>query len=60
VPFRQKVARYISERDDHYFFAETFDLLAKAVRSGVLPARAWGDPPLTVREEIYRRRGLFY
>jgi hypothetical protein len=56
----QKVARYVSERDDHYFFAETFDLLAKSVRSGLPPAGGWSDPPPTVREEIYRRRGLFW
>lgn len=31
----QKVARYISERADHFFFAECYDLLAK---------EAWGEP----------------
>jgi hypothetical protein len=44
----------------HQIFAESFDLLAKAVRSGTLPAGGWGDPPLNVREEIQRRRSIFY
>ena len=60
TPGGQKVARYESgEKEDHFFFAETYDVLARAVRSGLPPAGGWSDPPLTVREEIRRRHGLW-
>lgn len=50
----QKVARYVSERADHYFFAETHDLLAKEARGGA-PIDV-GVGPATVREEVAKRR----
>ncbi len=56
-----KVGRYVSERADHYFFAETFDLLARAVRPGGYPVGGWSDPPITLSEELRRRgRSLFH
>jgi hypothetical protein len=45
----QKVARYISEREDHYFFAEVHDLLAREAKVGKA-AQASGPPPPTYRE----------
>ncbi len=50
----QKIARYVSERADHYFFAELYDLLAREARPA--PAMASGDDPITVREQIRRKR----
>jgi hypothetical protein len=44
----QKVARYIKTKADHYFFAETYDLLAKLVRGGAI-ADAGGPPPPSVK-----------
>jgi hypothetical protein len=50
TPGGQKVSRYVGERADHYFFAETFDLLARAVRpGGQKPAGGWGPPPTRTR-----------
>src|SRR5207249_5726133 len=61
TPGGQKVARYDSgEKADHFFFAETYDILARAVRSGLAPAGGTGPAPLTVQEEIYRRRGMLW
>src|SRR5205085_7010 len=41
----QKWARYVNDgRADHYFFAETYDLLAHHIRP-VPAAGAWGPPP---------------
>ncbi len=54
----QKVARYVSERDDHYFFAELYDLLAAETRGG--PAYGgFGPAPESIRDEIRRRQGLW-
>jgi hypothetical protein len=50
----QKIARYISERADHYFFAELYDLLAREARPA--PAMAPGEEPTTIREQIRRKR----
>lgn len=50
----QKVSRYVSERADHFFFAEAYDLLAKEARGGP-PAGASGAPPETIREQVRRR-----
>jgi len=55
-PNGQKVARYVSTRADHYFFAECYDLLARQARPA--PAMASGDDPLTIREQIRLRRRL--
>jgi hypothetical protein len=52
-PNGQKVARYVSTRADHYFFAECYDLLARSARSQ--PAMASVEP-LSMREELRRRR----
>jgi hypothetical protein len=50
----QKVPRYVSDgRADHYFFAETYDLLARE-RMPTPPAGAWGDPPEPLRRSIFR------
>lgn len=43
-PAGQKVARYVSERADHYFFAECYDLLAREARGGAA-ADAGGPAP---------------
>jgi hypothetical protein len=52
----QKESRYTSdERADHFFFAETYDVLAKKARSGVF-AGGWSDPPMSIRDEIRARR----
>jgi len=53
-PNGQKVARYVSTRADHYFFAECYDLLAREARPA--PAMASGDEPVTIREQVRRRR----
>lgn len=54
TPAGQKVSRYVSERADHYFFAETFDLLAYAVRPRPLKAAGgWGPPPQTGRRRLF-------
>ena len=53
----QKVARYTSTRADHYFFCETYDVLARLVR-GSPAAGATGPPPMTIREQIRLRPGL--
>jgi hypothetical protein len=50
----QKVARYVSDNADHYFFAECYDLLAREARGA--PALAGGIEPETMREQIRRRR----
>lgn len=50
----QKVARYVSDNADHYFFAECYDLLAREARGA--PALAGGIEPPTMREQIRRRR----
>lgn len=55
----QKVARYRSERADDYFFAEVHDLLAREARSWVPTAGAYGPPPITIREQIRRRHGIW-
>ncbi len=47
----QKVARYVSERDDDYFMAEAYDLLAREIRGG--PAAGGTAPPAQV---VRRRR----
>jgi hypothetical protein len=52
----QKVARYVSERADHYFFAETHDLIAFEVRGGAAIDIATGHR-MSIREEIARKRG---
>jgi phage terminase large subunit GpA len=54
-PRGQKVARYISERADDFFFAEVHDLLAHEVR-GQAPAFGSGPPPLTLQEQVLLRR----
>lgn len=51
----QKVARYINEKADHYFFAECYDLLAKETRGGGI-ASGRGPDPETMRERIQKRR----
>jgi hypothetical protein len=53
-PNGQKVARYVSENADHFFFAECYDLLAREARGA--PALAGGIEPETMREQIRRRR----
>ncbi|TMK37735.1 MAG: hypothetical protein E6G58_01140 [Actinobacteria bacterium] len=53
-PNGQKVSRYVSTGADHYFFAECYDLLAREARPA--PAMASGDDPLTIREQLQRRR----
>jgi len=50
----QKVARYVSERANDYFFAEVYDLLAREARSGP-PVLLSGPAPPTVRELIRRK-----
>lgn len=50
-----KVARYVSERADHFFSAECYDLLAREVRGGP-PAEAAGPAPETVLERARRSR----
>jgi hypothetical protein len=56
----QKVARYQterSERQNHYFFAETYDLLARLARGGPVVS-AMGPPPPSLREQVSgKRRG---
>ena len=50
------VARYVSVRPaDHYFFAETYDLLARLVRAGGAFEAPAAEPP-SVRAGIRRRR----
>lgn len=44
----QKIARYVSERADHYFFAELHDMIASEVRSGNF-ADAAGPAPEKLR-----------
>jgi hypothetical protein len=51
----KKVARYVSERADHYFFAETHDLLAAECRSGP-PVEVRGPAPESPKELARRRR----
>jgi hypothetical protein len=51
----QKLGRYVNERADDYFFAETFDLLAKAIRGGEYTPGIWGPPPPSRREQIRGR-----
>lgn len=48
------VARYMSMRADHFFFAETHDLIARIARGGP-PAEAEGPPPETIRATRRRR-----
>jgi hypothetical protein len=50
----QKVARYRSTRADHFFFCETYDLLARLARP-VAPAGGSGPAPLTIQEQIRGR-----
>jgi hypothetical protein len=50
------VARYMSMRpDDHFFFAETYDLIARIARGGP-PAEGAGPPPETLRQQRRRKR----
>ncbi len=56
----QRVARYVKGRADHYFFAEVHDLLAREARGRVVAAGGSGPPPLSVREEMRRRRSLIW
>ena len=49
----QKIARYVSERADHFFFCELHDILAKETR-GQPPAGASGPPPVSIREQTRR------
>jgi len=51
----QKVARYVSERADHFFFAEMHDMIAREVRSGN-PIDIAGDPGENILERAHRRR----
>ncbi len=41
----QKVARYVSQRADHFFLAECYDLMARLHRPVTAPADASGPPP---------------
>jgi len=50
----QKVARYVCERANDYFFAEVHDLLAREARSGP-PVLLSGPAPPTLRELIRRK-----
>lgn len=51
----QRVARYIKIRADHYFFSETYDLLARLARGA--PAAGASLPPApSIRERIRRPR----
>lgn len=54
----QKVARYVKERADHYFFAEVHDLLAREARGGLQPAGASVEP-LTAREQARLRSRIW-
>jgi hypothetical protein len=49
------VARYMNMRADHFFFAETYDLIARIARGGP-PAEAAGPPPESLRAQRRRRR----
>lgn len=52
----EQVARYVSVRPkDHYFFAETYDVIARLVRGGGA-AEVAGEEPETLRERVRRRR----
>jgi phage terminase large subunit GpA len=51
----QKIGRYVSERADHYFFAELHELIASEMRRA-RPASARIEGPPTIREEILRTR----
>lgn len=51
----QKVARYVSERADHYFFAETHDLLAHEARGGT-PIDVEAGVPDRVQDIVRARR----
>jgi Phage terminase large subunit (GpA) len=48
-------ARYVNMRADHFFFAETYDLIARIARGGP-PAEAAGPPPETLRQQRRRKR----
>jgi len=53
----QKVGRYVSERADDYFFAETYDLLARLVRSEPSMVSAVVDPE-PLRRTLFPKRRL--
>jgi hypothetical protein len=51
----QKVARYVSQRADHFFFAECYDWLARQVKA-VGAAEASAPPEETIRQRVRRSR----